>query len=330
MIIRLFKRGTMAKAQRTRASEVITGSQKTRPRAGNTRHSSWARWVVPLTIAALILFSLLVWWVISSFAGNDSADSASTVQPIATLDSPDFHALLVDPQDPEHVLFGSHAGIQESRDGGFTWEDGELRNVDAMQLISSPEAPETLYATGHDVFQVSRDSGQTWQPVTHNLPGTDIHGFAQDPADPQRLFAFVVGGGVLTSVDGGTNWEPLPTQPSDGGMHIALAASAGSLYAATDMGLMVSRDGSQSWETLPSQPSGQIISLAIPASDSQTLYAGTPSGLAKSTDGGESWTNLGPEGVPVLAIAVTPSDPNRVFLLSDEGAVYRSVDGGLT
>lgn len=322
----------MAKTQqqRARSNESINGSRKTRARTGSQRHSSQVRWAAPLAIAAAILVGLIAWWVMSSFAGNDSADSASNVQPIATLDSADFHSLLVDPQDPEHVLFGSHAGIQESRDSGFTWEDGELRNADAMQLAASPKAPETLYATGHDVFQVSQDSGQTWQPVMHDLPGTDIHGFAQDPDTPQRLYALVMGAGILTSGDGGTTWKPLPTQLSGGGMHIALASSAGSLYAATDTGLMVSRDNGQSWQTLPSQPSGGIISLAAPVSDPQTLYAGTPSGLAKSTNGGESWTNLGPEGVPVLAIAVTPSDSDRVFLLSDEGAVYRSVDGGAT
>lgn len=322
----------MAKAQqqRTGANEGIKGSQKRRTRAANTRPPSRAHWVAPLTIAALILFSFLVWWMMSSIAGNNSADTASSVQPIAALDSPDFHSLLVDPQDPEHLLFGSHAGIQESRDGGITWKDGELRNADAMQLASSPKAPETFYATGHDVFQASHDSGQTWQPVTHNLPGTDIHGFAQDTTDPRRLYALVMGAGTFTSADGGTTWQPLPTQPSGDGMHIALAASAGSLYAATDMGLMVSRDGGQSWQALPSQPSGEIMSLAAPVSDPQLLYAGTPTGLAKSTNGGESWTNLGPESVPVLAVAVTPSDPNRVFLLSDAGAVYRSGDAGVT
>jgi len=288
----------------------------------------WSRWAAPITIAALVLIGLITWSVTWSSEGDTT--TARSVQPVATLDSVDFHSVLIDPQDSEHIFFGSHDGIQESRDGGVTWETGELRDADAMQLTASPKAPETLYATGHDVFQVSRDGGQTWQPVTHDLPGTDIHGFAQDPDDAQRLSAFVTGEGVFTSTDGGIRWRPLSMQPPGGGMHIALAAGAGSLYAATDTGLAVSRNSGESWEALPSQPRGQIISLAVPASEPQTLYAGTPSGLAKSMNGGERWTNVGPEGVPILAIAVTPNDPNRIFLLSDEGAVYRSVDGGAT
>ncbi|HEV2122452.1 MAG TPA: hypothetical protein VGW38_06730 [Chloroflexota bacterium] len=312
------------------ASQTSTTARRppTRTSTPGGRRFDWSRWASPITIAVLVLVGLITWSVTWSTEGD--TNTAGSVQPVTILDSPDFHSLLVDPQDSEHVLFGSHEGIQESRDGGVTWEDGELRNADAMQLSASPKAPETLYATGHDVFQVSRDGGQTWRPVTHDLPGTDIHGFAQNPEDPQRLFAFVTGEGVFTSADGGTSWDLLPAQPPGGGMHVVLGAGGNSLYAATGTGLMVSRDAGQSWEALPSQPGGQIISLAVRASDPQTLYAGTPSGLAKSMNGGESWTSLGPEGVPILAIAVTPGDPNRIFLLSDEGAVYRSVDGGAT
>lgn len=316
--------------QRTRSTDAISDSQKLKTHTKRQKHTRWVQWAVPLTIAALMLLGLVTWWTVSSFGGNNSAGTAGNAQPIATLDSPDFHSLLVDPQDPDHVLFGSHAGVQESHDGGVTWKATALRDVDAMQLSASPKAPETLYATGHDVFQVSHDSGQTWQPVTHDLPGTDIHGFAQDPDEPQRLFAFVVSAGVFTSTDGGTSWEPLPTQPPGGGMHVVLAASGGAIYAGTDTGLMVSRNAGQSWEALPSQPSGQVISLVAPVSEPQTLYVGTPSGLSRSTNGGESWIDLGPDGVPILALAVTPNDPNRIFLLSDEGAVYRSVDGGAT
>jgi len=271
----------------------------------------------------VVVAGLVTARVISAPSGTEGADP----RPIARLEAPDFHSLLVDPADPDHVLFGAHSGTQESRDGGFTWEAGALRNADAMSLASSPEEPATIYAAGHDVFQVSRDGGQTWQPQEHDLPGTDIHGFAQDTGDPLRLYALVVGAGLFTSGDGGAGWTPLAAQPPGGGMPIGLATGEATLYAATETGLALSRDQGVTWAALPSQPKDGVLSLAIPASEPRTIYAGTTNGLFKSGDGGMSWRSLGPPDVPVLALAVAASDPNRVVMVDDAGGVFRSDDG---
>lgn len=288
---------------------------------GKRRDDRWFTWGVLLPLVLVLI--TLVGWLARSYINDD--DPAG---PIATLDTPDFHSLVVDPQDPDHILFGSHAGIQESRDGGVTWQAGSLGNLDAMQLSASSNTPETIYATGHDVFQVSRDGGQTWQPQSHNLPASDIHAFAQDSADSQRLYAFVVSAGKLTSTDGGATWKPLPSQPPGGEVQVILTASDGVLYAASGAGLAVTRDAGETWDLLPSTPSGQVISLAASPGDSQVLYAGTPNGLAKSLDGGATWIELGPAAVPVLAIAAAPTDAHQVLILSNGGDVYRSGDGG--
>lgn len=301
-----------------------------RARRGTERHRQAAtRRRRPWLLGAVAVVALLV--IVGSFSlMRDEENDANGASAIANLDAPDVHSLVVNPGDPEHVLFGSHAGVQESYDGGFNWEPGSLKNADAMQLASSPNAPETLYATGHDVFQVSHDGGNTWQALDHDLPGTDIHGFTQNPVDPQRLYAYVAGIGVFMSADSGTTWKPLSTQPLGGGMHLALASSGEILYAASETGIMASPNDGAAWELLAAQPEGSIISLAVAASDPSTLYAGTHDGLVQSTDGGANWSARGPMGVPAVALAVTPSDPSRVLFASDEGAVYRSDDGGLT
>lgn len=333
----------MAKArQRRRSSNSLTtnGSADSAPRQAvpvvrprprseaPRRTGTQPRWAVELAVFALVVgLGLLGWWVYSAARGNDGG-TTSTVRSIATLKSQDIHSLLVDPADPNHVLFGSHSGVQESRDGGFTWKAGSLRNADAMSLAASPQAPATLYVAGHNVFLVSHDGGQNWQPVQHNLPGADLHAFAQDPNDPRRLVTLVAGVGLFASSDGGATWAPLPTSPPGGGMHLALAAGNATLYAATEAGIVVTRDGGAIWEPLPGQPDGGVMSLAIPASALETLYVGTANGLAKSTDGGASWAVVGPAGVPALALAVAPSDPNRVLFVADGGGVYRSDDGG--
>ncbi|MEO6206956.1 MAG: hypothetical protein ABIP77_03240, partial [Candidatus Limnocylindrales bacterium] len=37
------------------------------------------------------------------------------------LGSSDVHSLALEGDDPNHVLFGHHGGISESRDGGRSW-----------------------------------------------------------------------------------------------------------------------------------------------------------------------------------------------------------------
>ena len=332
----------MAKARRRRSAAQPAGagrqpgssSSKTQsirgPNPGTSNaqaRTEWLRWIPVAIGAAVLLAGLAAWRVLPALSGEQSA---TTARPIAALNAPDVHSLLIDPENPDRVLFGSHAGTQESLDGGVTWRSGTLTNADAMSMSTSPDDPTTLYVAGHDVFLVSRDGGQTWQPVEHDLPGTDLHAFAQDPNDPRRLYALVVGAGIMTSADGGATWDPVAQQPPGLGGHGALATNGPSLYAVTQSGLVVSHDQGNTWEPPETQPAGPVISLAIPAAASETLYAGTASGLAKSTDGGTNWTTLGPDGVPVLALAVAPSDSNRVLFVSENGAVYRSDDGGAT
>lgn len=298
-------------------------TRKTQPKTPGGFRARSPRWLLPVAIIALALLGIGTWWV--STRVNDGTDGAAV--PIVTFTTPDFHSLLIDPANADRILFGSHAGIQESQDGGLTWQHGSLRDTDAMQLTVSPMSSQTIYATGHDVFQVSFDSGTTWQSQAHDLPRTDIHGFAQDPSDPRRLYAYVVGVGIFTSRDGGTSWQEVPTQPTSGGV---LAAGPGVLYTGSGPTIIVSRDGGLSWQDLTTLASGQVISLAVSASEPQVLYAGTPTGVTRSTDGGERWEDLGPTGGPILALAVSSSQPQLVLAVGNDGGLYWSEDGGET
>ena len=291
------------------------------------RRAGWSRWLPAFIVAAVLLLGLAAWRVLPAFGGNQSATAA---RPIATLNAPDVHSLLIDPTNPDRILFGAHSGLQESLDGGFTWRSGTLVNADAMSMAVCPEEPATLYVAGHDVFLVSRDGGETWQPVRHDLPGTDLHAFAQDPLDPQRLYALVVGAGILTSADGGSRWMPLPTQPPGVGGHGALATDGAILYAVTQEGLFQSTDRGTTWETTATQPTPMVLTLAVPASAPEPLYAGTISGVVKSTEAGAKWADLGPTDTAILGLAIAPSDPNRIVIVDETGAVYRSDDGGAT
>lgn len=324
------RRLTHAAGEAARAGRPRQAERSSRPlthaQVGRGECSGRVQWAGALAILGVALTIGLVSWRLLTSPGTDGTRDGP--RPIATLDAPDVHSLLVDPANPDRVLFGSHAGVQESEDGGFTWRESSLQGADAMGMAASPGEAATFYVAGHDVFLVSRDAGRTWQPLTGNLPHLDLHAFAQDPVDPRRLYALVAGIGVFVSEDGGVSWAPLPAQPPGAAMHATLVSNGTSIYAVTDAGLARSRDRGQSWESLDAQPGGMVVALVIPAADPRTIYAGGEAGLVKSTDSGASWVSVETSVRPVLALAVAPSDPNRVLFVSEGGDVYRSDDGG--
>ena len=304
---------------RNASQQVVAGTRR-QPGKGLSER---ARWIT----GAVLVAGVVAWWAISTLGGQEGR---SAPRPIATFTASDVHSLLIDPTDPDRVLFGSHAGVQESLDGGFTWQAGSLSNADAMSMAVSPAEAAIRYVAGHDVFLVSRDGGESWQPVAHDLPGTDLHAFAQDPTDSRRLYTLVAGAGVFTSADEGRSWTPLPTQPPGMSGQGALATDGATLYAVTPSGLFRSTDGGTTWAVTVTQPADLVVSLAVPATTAETIYAGTTSGVAKSTDGGATWIELGPSDAAVPALATAPADPNRLMIVDETGAVYRSDDGGTT
>lgn len=296
-----------------------------RSRSGKSRRSSRRWWVVgALAVVALV-------GVILAVAYSRSATGGA----LATLQTGDFHALAFDPSDARIAYFGHHNGVLRTDDGGKTWRPlVERPNFDAMSVGISAADAQRLYLAGHDVLQVSRDGGATWQAVAHNLPGTDLHGFAVSPADPDRLYALVVGSGAFRSADGGRTWESLGNGLP--GEVTALASAGGTpdlLYASSGrLGVLRSDDGGRNWSRTTTVPGSRgVLALAVDPADRQTIYAGTEEGLSKSTDGGRSWSALSFPARTVMAIAVSPSDPNVVLAIGVEnrrGLVFRSDDGG--
>lgn len=102
------------------------------------------------------------------------------------------------------LLLGLHGGLFRSGDG-TTWDLVGLEGQDAM-VIASAATP--LFVAGHDVLARSDDGGETFQQLRPpDLPGLDIHAFAQAPADGRTLYALVVGFGLFASADAGETWE---------------------------------------------------------------------------------------------------------------------------
>lgn len=286
---------------------------------------------VPLIGGLAVAGILFVLFVVALFSGGQSKlpspGAAGQIAPVSTVKASDYHSLVVSPTDPQRVWFGSHSGIQESADGGRTWQPLGGLSGDAMSMAIPSADPNRVYIAGHDVFKRSADGGRTWQDVQTDLPGTDLHGFAADPGDAQHVYALVAGQGVFESTDGGSKWKPLAAQPPGASGPLTVAAgSPATLYAATSLGVMRSKDGGQSWHPAGSGlPQGQadVRALTSVPGQPQELYAGTKDGLYHTKDGGTIWQQAALSGQLLVALAASQSEPLRLFALSADGAVYR-------
>ncbi|MEO8437521.1 MAG: hypothetical protein ABI562_03620 [Chloroflexota bacterium] len=239
------------------------------------------------------------------------------------LGTSDVHSLAFEGDDPNHVLFGHHGGISESRDGGRSWQPLATRD-DAMGMRPADDG--SIVIAGHDVFTASRDGGKTWQPIAADLPSLDIHGFARDPGDPARMWAALATGGLWESSDFGAHW----TQVRQDNVLSPLAVRAGAttrLLGVDATGLVMSDDGGRTWTGLATPPTYPMTGLAA-TPDGKVAYAGSPDSLYRSADGGKTWSPTTYKG-SAFAIA-TSAGGAIVAVVSKETEFFRSPDGGAT
>lgn len=278
------------------------------------RSWTWAGLAVGVLAVAIVGFVVL--------SSSDQTDRAGDPVPWATLGTADVHSLAFDPADAQHLYFGHHGGLLESRDGGRSWSPTSLTGIDAMNVETGSEG--RIQIAGHEVYVESTDGGQSWAPVPNDLPGLDLHAYAMDPGDPMHVWAFAIGFGLFESTDGGRAWEL-----RQAGNWPALAAyrerNATVLLGISAAGLQRSSDGGASWQALDA-PSAQPITVAA-AADGSAFYLATVDGLYTSSDGGASWARSAFHRL-ALALAIAANGPSVIALVDEETRFYRSPDAG--
>lgn len=275
--------------------------------------------------AWVALGTLLVAAALAGFAllgrGGDESPAAAGGLPAAS----DYHSLLVDPDDANELLLGTHDGLYRSLDGGSTWSFDDLAGQDAMNLARPTSS--TVWAAGHDVLARSTDGGATWLDVgSAGLPSRDVHGFAVDPGNPKDVFAAIAGAGIYRSTDDGASFEQISTEVGPNVMALAVAPDGRVLAGDMQRGLLSSRDEGKTWTRLHDAP---VMGLAVNPGTPSRVIAGGP-GVLLSTDGGGTWRRVldVPEGAGPVAWAA--SDPAVGFAVGFDGRLYRTEDGGET
>jgi len=232
-------------------------------------------------------------------------------------------------------------GVWKSTDYGRTWspifDHEDTQSIGAIAVAPSNDnviyvaSGEGLHrpdlSVGDGIYR-SDDAGRTWVHLGLR-DGQQIPALAVDPANPNRVFAAVLGHpygpnperGIFRSDDGGKTWKKvLYKDDRTGGSDVVIdPKNPRIVYAAL-------------WEdTLGPWEDGN-------------QYSGTNGGLFKSTDGGNTWKQLKnglPNDLVQINVTVSPARTSRLYAVlstkteggyaSGKGVgVYRSDDAGAT
>src|SRR5689334_18408340 len=302
--------------------------------------------LLPPGVALVALFCIaLSPDVAVTHADSDSNDPAVYSNDWRTTGPPggDVRALVVDPSNPDRFYFGTLDGqIYTSNDGGKRWQ--LLYNFGKPRLfvdniIVDERNPKVIYVGAHrhnqpGGFFKSTDGGVTWRESAQ-MKNEAIHSLAQSESDPNTLVAGTFTG-IFRSDDAGETWKQLPTQSTQGLIHVESLAidprTANTIYAGTFYLPYKSVDGGQSWKSIKNGiiDDSDIFAIDIDPRDPNHIIASACSGIYESKNAGDEWRKV--QGIPsqsrrTRAILQHPSVPGMVFAGTTEG-FWRSDKGG--
>jgi hypothetical protein len=218
-----------------------------------------------------------------------------------TPDGPKLHSIIVDPRDPEHLLFAmSGGGVHESVDGGrsFTplvkgmevvggFDPNTITFHDPHCVRLCPSQPDRLYQQNHcGIYRLDRPSDE-WVRIGKKMPKKvgDV-GFPMvvHPRDADTAWVF--------PMDGMSVW---PRTSPQGQPAAYVTRNAGKTWLRQDTGL----PPSQAWWTVKRQ------AMTADAQDPLGLYLGTSSGeLWGSRNEGARWACIARHLPEIYAVEV--------------------------
>ena len=245
--------------------------------------------------------------------------------------------VLINPDNPSLIYFGSNNGIFKSEDGGENWRNvlslnGQDKTIN--HIVFDPDDKNRLYAAGSDGLFYSPDSGKNWNRIFKAESDSECVSLSVLP------YGIYVGtkNGLWVSKNQGLSWQK---EKDELGRSRILTITydtkeTNHIYAATAHEIFISLDQGETWkdifkagipmdapteeseETETAEPEEyfQIRHIAIDR-DLNYLYAATSRGLYRAKNKGQSWQAISVSGL---------SSPDITFILiSPASTIYAAV-----
>ncbi len=271
-----------------------------------------------------------------------------TAKGLASIAGVKVYKLFTDPSDPKAIYLGSRGqGLYYSYDLGDSWQKANgLGDRFIYAVTVDPTDKCTIYVTDGAAIFKTEDCSRTWKSIYSDLNNRGIRSITLNADAPKTIFASLMSGSVIRSLDGGSSWKSIKTFNQNIQYIVADPLTPGRLYVAgVDSGLVRSDDNGVTWKSITSglqnySDSLYFYRLALHPKEKNTLYWLSKYGILVSKDAGETWTDLKllspPGSVNIYAFAVNPANSKEMYyvgtILGEEGAsrstFYKSVDGG--
>lgn len=269
--------------------------------------------------------------------------------------------LAADPLVCGRAWCGTHrGGVFSSDDGGRSWHAVGLAGRTIMSIAVSP-ARQDLIWVGTEPSEVwrSEDAGLSWtrtsaletlpsspewsfppKPETHHVRWIACH-----PLEPQRIWAAIEAGALVSSSDGGRRWrDRVPGGPYDTHELAIHPRAPDGLRVSAGDGYFESDDAGMTWRSPgegldvgylrsiaidPNRP--DVIVVSASSGPHSAYVAGRSDGRLYRRAGGGRWERIRdgwPEAAATIAPLLCADAEGAIFWAADERGVHRSADSG--
>lgn len=282
-----------------------------------------------------------------------------TAQGVKNLAGVKVYNTFTDPSDPNALYLATRGqGLFFTYNKGDIWQSAgaTLANKFIYAVAVDPKDKCTVLASDGPRIYKSTDCNRTWTLVyTDDRTGERVVSIAFDYGNSKNIYAALLSGEVLQSVDAGASWRmiknfaaSLTQYPAVNLQYLATdPLKPGRIYAAqSKTGLARSDDGGATWTDLSAGFTGFTDSLSfyrlvLHPTEKDIVFWVSKYGILRSNDAGKTWADLKlltpPGSVNIYALAISPKNSKEMYYVGtvlgvgdqpSRSTFYKTVDGG--